>query len=381
MAVKRSRLRFAPGFLALLAVLACGCRRELAGGAPQPGGANPPALRTITDMRGNRVEIPEHPRRVALLGGPSGQVAFVLGAQDRLCAVTNTLRLSRLVQEIDPRIAKLPAPRTTNGSVNVEELVASEPELVVAGDVDGEIVRRKTSIPVALFADTMDQGYESTIQEIRFYGDVFNAKDRAERYVRYLEDTVALLKARTADLPESARPLVFNGYDPSHLVTFGGDTFLDERIRLAGCRNASASVHTIGKREGLHSGLGEVSLEDVLKWNPDLVVINTGSAGDLARHPAWKAVKAVQRGQVYMEPAGIFIWNRPTMESAVLYPLWLAALAHPDRFRDIDMKAEVKRFYREVFEFDLSPAQIDRILSGAYEPQIMQGTRPGAPSQ
>jgi iron complex transport system substrate-binding protein len=369
------------GVLAMTVVSACGRPEQAAtAGAPPPGAAQP-AVRTITDMRGNRVQVPEHPARVALLGGPSGQVAFVLGVQDSLCAVTNTLRLSGLVQEMDPRIKTLPGPRTTNGSVNVEELIASEPDLVVAGDVDGEIVRRKSNIPVALFSDSMDQGYESAIREIRFYGDVFNAGPRAERYVRYLEDTVKLLKARTSDIPDASRPFVYNGYDPSHLVTFGGDTFMDERIQLAGCRNAAATVRTIGKREGLHSGLGEVSLEDVVKWDPDILVINSGKPDELPKQPAWKGVKAVQRGRVYIEPAGIFIFNRPTMESAVLYPLWLATIAHPDRFHDIDMKAEVERFYREVFEFHLSPAQVERILSGQYEQQIMRGANPGAPAK
>ena len=342
-----------------------------------PQDAPPRGTRTITDLMGNLVEVPENPRRVALLGGPSGQMAYILGVQDRLCAVTNTLRLSRLVQEIDPRISSLPAPRTTDGSVNVEELVASAPELVIAGGMDADIVRRRTSIPVAMFANTMDEGYESTIREIRFYGEAFNAKERAERYVRYLEDTVRLLKERTAKIPDSARPLVYNGYDASHLVTLGGDTFLDERIRLAGCRNASAPVRTIGKREGLHAGLAEVSLEEILKWNPDILVINTGSRDELARHPAWKTVNAVQRGRVYIQPATIFIWNRPTAESAVLYPLWLATIAHPDLFRDLDMKTEVTRVYREIFEVELSPAQVERILSGEYERQIMQGTTPG----
>lgn len=371
------------GVLAAMAALsACGRpAQQSTAGAPQPGRADLPPVRTITDMRGNLVQVPEHPKRVALLGGPSGQVAFVLGVQDSLCAVTNTLRLSGLVQEIDPRIKTLPGPRTTNGSVNVEELIASEPDLVIAGDVDGEIVRRKSDIPVALFSDSMDQGYESAIREIRFYGEVFNAGPRAERYVKYLEDTSRLLKARTSEIPEASRPIVYNGYDPSHLVTFGGDTFMDERIRLAGCRNAAATVHTIGKREGLHSGLGEISLEDVVKWDPEIIVINTGKPDELAKQTAWKTVKAVKQGRVYVQPAGIFIWNRPTMESTVLYPLWLATLAHPDRFRDIDMKAEVERFYREVFEFHLTSAQVDRIVSGQYEQQIMQGAIPGTPAR
>jgi iron complex transport system substrate-binding protein len=373
-AERRLRLAVALGALAL--ALGCGSRPSAGGAAGQPP---QPAMRTITDLEGNQVAVPEHPKRVALLGGPSGQMAYILGAQDRLCAVTNTLRLSRLAQEIYPNVASLPAPRTTDGSVNVEELIASDPELVIAGGMDAEIIRRKTKIPLAQFADTMNEGYESMIREVRFYGEAFNAGDRAERYVQYLEDRMRLLKERTANLPDSARPLVYNGYDASHLVTFGGDTFLDERIRLAGCRNASAPVRTIGKREGLHSGLGEVSFEEILKWNPDILIINTGSPEELQKQPTWRAVKAVQRRQVYLQPAGIFIWNRPTAESTVLYPLWLATIAHPDLFRDLDMKAEVHRFYQEVFQVDLSADQVGRILSGDYERQIMRGTNPGMP--
>ena len=169
---------------------------------------------------------------------------------------------------------------------------------------------------------------------------------------------------------------VFNGYDPSHLVTLGGDTFLDEHIRLAGCRNAAAPVRTVGKREGLHSGLGEVSIEEVVKWNPDLIVINSGAPADLSRQPAWKTIKAVQNGRVLVQPAGIFILHRPTAESAVLYPLWLAKNAYPDRFRDIDLRAEIKRFYSEIFTFNLNDAQVDRILSGEYEGTIMHGVMP-----
>lgn len=182
-----------------------------------------------------------------------------------------------------------------------------------------------------------------------------------------------MIEQRTAGIPEEERPVVFNAYESSHLVTLGGDTFLDERIRIAGCRNAAASVRTLGKREGLHSGLAEVSMEQVLAWNPDILVVNSGSPEELERDPAWRTVKAVKEKRVYKQPAGIFIWNRPTAESAVLHPLWLAMLAHPDRFSDLDIRAEVRRFYHEVFEYDLTEQQVDRILSGEYETPIMQG--------
>lgn len=367
------------GLTIVIAVAAAGCGNHP---AAVPNGEEVPAgFRAVLDLQGNRVVIPETPSRVALFGGPSGQIAYILGAQDTLCAVTNTLRTSRLVLELHPGIRSVPGPRTTSGSVNVEELMAADPELVIAGDIDADIVSRHTRIPVLRIADGMDEGIHAIIKEVRFYGMVFNRPERAERYVRYLQRTVALIEERTAGIPEEERPVVFNGYESSHLVTLGGDTFLDERVRMAGCRNAATSVRTLGKREGLHSGLAEVSMEQVLAWNPDILVVNSGSPLELERDPAWRAVEAVRQNRLYVQPAGIFIWNRPTAESAVLHPLWLATLAHPDRFRDVDIRAEISRFYHEVCEFDLTEAQVEGILSGDYEARIMQGARRARPAQ
>ncbi|MCK5165529.1 MAG: hypothetical protein KAQ72_17545 [Desulfobacula sp.] len=47
--------------------------------------------RTIKDMKGRIFAVADPIKRITLLGGPTGQVAFILGVQDRLCAVTNTL--------------------------------------------------------------------------------------------------------------------------------------------------------------------------------------------------------------------------------------------------------------------------------------------------
>jgi len=300
-------------------------------------------------------------------GGPTGQVAFILGVQDKLCAVTNTLKMSKLVREMYPKIAHLPGPRTTSGSINVEELIQSNPDIAIAGDLDGRIVLDKTRIPVAFLEDSMGDGIADMKREIRFYGYVFNTPERAESYVAFLERIITLVTERTGDIPASQRKSVFQGYSPSHLVTLGGDTFMQERIELAGCLNAAKSVITIGKRVGLHAGLGEISMEQVLEWNPDILVINYGTSKDIINDPQWRHITAVQNNHIYAQPAGVFIFNRPTMESAVIFPLWLASIANPERFKDICVPDLVKKFYNEIFQFDLSDQQARDILTGAYE--------------
>ena len=194
----------------------------------------------------------------------------------------------------------------------------------------------------------------------------FGKEDRGEKYIAYLEKTLAFVKSRTDSIPAEKRKKVFNGYGPKHLVTLGGDTFMHERIITAGCRDATAKISTVGVKEGLHSGLSEMSMEKVLGWNPDILVIDSGTAEELYNDPRWKTVKAIQNHQVFKQPVGVFIWDRPTAEAAVLYPLWLAKTAYPKLFADVDMVKEVQRFYGEIMSFNLSDAQAQAILNGDF---------------
>jgi iron complex transport system substrate-binding protein len=323
--------------------------------------------RWITDMNGRKVEIPDPLTRVALFGGPTGQIAYILGARSQLCAVTSTLRGSELVNAFDPTVKDLPGPRTTSGQINIEELLISNPQLVIAGNLDGSIVEKKTKIPVAYTESSMNHGFDLLRSEIRFYASVFQKEARGEKYITYLDKNIAFLQSCTKLIPADKRKKVFNGYSPSHLVTLGGDTFMHERILTAGCLDAAADISTSGVKEGLHSGLSEMSMEKVLGWNPDILIIDSGKPEELYSDPRWKNIKAIQGRQVFRQPVGIFIWDRPTAEAAILYPLWLAKTAYPNYFKDIDMVREVKRFYSEIMSFNLSDAQAQDLLSGSFK--------------
>jgi iron complex transport system substrate-binding protein len=324
------------------------------------------AKRTFTDMLGRKITAPDPLDRVALLGGPTGQIVYILGARSQLCAGTKSIKVSQLVNLMDPTIKDLPTPRTTSGQVNVEELIVSDPQLVVAGDFDGSIVEKKTRIPVAYFASDMGQTFEQMKEEMRFYGTVFQKESRAEKYNRYLQKTIDRIQSRTRKIPINRRKIVFNGYSSNHLVTLGGDTFMQQHIELAGCLNAAESISTTGRKEGLHTGLAEVSMEKVLEWNPDVLVIDFGTPEDLYDDPKWKSIKAVKNRMVFKQPIGIFIWDRPTAESAVLHPLWLAKSVYPDLFADVDLAQEIKRFYREIMSFNLTDENVQDILSAKY---------------
>ena len=137
--------------------------------------------RVITDMKGRKIEVPDPLTRVALFGGPTGQISYILGARKRLCAVSKALKASEMLNLMDPSIQNLPAPRGASGNINMEELLLSDPQLVIAGDLDASIVEKKTRIPVAYLESSMKRGFELLKEEMRFYGEVFQEGPRAEQ--------------------------------------------------------------------------------------------------------------------------------------------------------------------------------------------------------
>jgi iron complex transport system substrate-binding protein len=58
----------------------------------------------------------------------------------------------------------------------------------------------------------------------------------------------------------------------------------------------------------------------------------------------------------------------------VLHPLWLAKIAYPDRFADINLKKEIRRFYGEIMSFNLTDEQADSVLTAKYTLNVRSGT-------
>ncbi|OPY32822.1 MAG: corrinoid ABC transporter substrate-binding protein [Methanoregula sp. PtaU1.Bin006] len=354
----------------VLGVILAGCTSSAGNaGATAPQAKN----RTITDMAGRQIEIPDPVERTAFFGGPIGQVPYILGVEDTIVATSIGSKNSQLLNIMDPNLKNTAAPRQTNGIINIEELIKSNPQFVVAGNVDGAIVEKQTKIPVVYFFENSEGTAQQTKNEVTFIGYIYGKEDRAKNYTSYQDTILAMVKSRVADIPAAERKVLFNGYDANHLITYGGDSYMQERIETAGLRNAAQPINTSGTRPGIHAGLDQISMEQVLKWNPDIIVIDTGSPEDVYNDSKWASISAVKNHQVYRLPNGVFVWNRPTAESAVLHPLWMAKIAYPDRFADISLKDEVKKFYREIFWYDLTDEQANKILSGEYASAISAG--------
>lgn len=79
----------------------------------------------------------------------------------------------------------------------------------------------------------------------------------------------------------------------------------------------------------------------------------------------WETTSAVRNKQLHRIPAGVFFLDKGTTTTLML--LWLATITQPELFADIDIIEEIKYYYKEFYEFDLTDEQAQRVLDGWYE--------------
>ena len=169
--------------------------------------------------------------------------------------------------------------------------------------------------------------------------------------------------AGTAATPRNQRKRVFFGFGPSHLSTFTGKNFMTERADAAGCLNVAAGNESTDMSSGkIVPPQAEISLEQVIVWDPDIIVIDSGNVSEILQDPHWQTIRAVKTRNVVLEPEGIFKWSRPNPESAALYPLWLAKTAYPEKFTNVSIGDTVHDFYKEFFDYNLTQDELSGIL-------------------
>jgi len=103
----------------------------------------------------------------------------------------------------------------------------------------------------------------------------------------------------------------------SPIYTIGAGSFLDELLTIAGGRNIYADRAEPSP---------QVSLEDIIKRDPQIVLAGVAGKSAMTTSPLWKGVRAVREGRVFVVDTNLV--GRPSVragEAAVS----IARLLHP----------------------------------------------------
>jgi iron complex transport system substrate-binding protein len=213
-------------------------------------------------------------------------------------------------------------------------------------------VQQQTGVPYAL----LDGRFDGIAGSYRLIGELVGRRDAAEERARYVENTVKTITSRIAEIAPGERPRVYYARGPRGLETGLGGSINVETIELL-ARNVA------GETRG---GLGTVSIEQVLRWNPDVIItIDREFAANVSADRTWAPIAAVQSKRVHLSPQLPFGWvDFPPSVNRLIGMWWLAKIFYPERFPE-DMRTLTREFYGVFYHVSIDDRQIERILAGA----------------
>ncbi len=315
---------------------------------------------TVTDYTGHSETLNSRPQRIACLYAFAGHIVTMLGRGEDIVAVVNGLKKDRLLHQVVPGIRDLPSP-TNGGIINIEELLKTRPDIVFlkpeTAKAEGE-TRKLEQFCLPYFVVGYDSMEEQMLM-IEMTGKLIGRHEKALDYNLYYRSAIDRVRSRTRDIPKDKRVKIYHSINEPNRTDAPG-TIEADWTNACGVINVS-----VGEELGEHDNKRFAGMEQILFWNPDVIIVNQEGVDQLIlTDKKWATLKAVQEKKVFNIPVGISRWGHPGGLETPLAILWTAKTVYPDLFKDLYMKKEIKVFYQRFFNISLEDTMLDKILSG-----------------
>ena len=327
---------------------------------------------TVTDHLGNAVQVPVDINRIVvcdILPLPSVLAVFFDSAE-KIVGMPGTAMSAAeggLLGQLYPEILDAQTGFIDGSSLNIEELMKLEPDVVFYNAVrtEQEELLKKAGIPaVAVSVNKWDYDCIETLNQwIALLGEIFPDNDKTATVSEYSNRVYDLVQERVASIPQAERERAFflYKYTDTGIMTSGSHFFGQWWADAIGAVNVAQEIETDNQVT--------VNMEQVYAWNPELIFITNFTAAyprDLYENTVgvydWSAIEAVETQRAYKMPLGMYRSYTPGVDTPVTL-LWLAKTAYPEQFADIDIIAETKTYYKEVFGITLTDAQAESIFA------------------
>ena len=319
--------------LALLCVVLAACASPVAAPASGAGAASATASPsepesayplTLTDAAGREVVLEAAPERIVSLAPSNTEIVCALGACDRLVGVTD-------FDDHPPEVAEV-EDVVISAAVDVERVVAAEPDLVLAAgneQTPSSVIEQLEQLDLTilvLYPETLDGVYA----DIELVGAALGGDAAAGELVAGMRERVDEI---TAAVEGVERPLTL--YEVFHAegttYTAGEGSFLASLLELAGAEPLTGDAQGLLAPEELVAADPELVLLGTASYDPSLADAQA-ALETVAGRAGWGELRAVRDGRVvpYLED---IVTTRPGPRIVDGLEA-LARAIHPDRFED-----------------------------------------------
>ena len=323
--------------------------------------------REITDMAGRKVTVPTAENIESVFSaGPVAAIFLYMVVPDKLLGWNyelNDVEKSIILDKYQD------LPNFGMGdAVNYEAVIAANPTIAInSGKIndamvsDCDALSESLGIPVV----AVDNELNNSAEAFRFMGELLGVEDHAEELAQYAEQVFTDINV-LSDIPEEKKVSVYFGNGEDSLET------APRGSQHAQILDAINAVNVADLELGDGSRV-QISAEQLLAWDPDVIVVNgepkadiTGAsaAESIRENPDYASLKAVKEEAVYGTPNAPFSWiDRPNGPNRIVGIRWLSGLIYPE-YLNFNVDEEVKEFFQLFYHVDLTEEELNRIYQG-----------------
>ena len=320
--------------------------------------------REITDMAGRTVVVPDEIETVFSSSTVTAIFMYTL-APDKLLGWNyelNELEKSIILEEYHD------LPNFGMGdSINYEAVIAADPTIAVnVGTINDKMISDcdKLSKSLGVPVVAVDGDLSASAEAYRFMGELLGEEEQAEKLASYAEKTFADIEKM--EVPEDKKVRIYYGNGEDSLETAPAGSAHGQIIDMVNAVNVADLEMGEGSRV-------QISAEQLLAWDPDVIVVNGEPKADTSGASAAEAIlanpdnaslKAVQDQQVYGTPNTPFSWmDRPMGPNRIVGIRWLSGLIYPE-YLNYNVDEEVKEFFDLFYHVQLTDEKLENIYSG-----------------
>lgn len=294
--------------------------------------------------------------RVLSAGAPADMLLLALVPEKLLGFSTfkipqDNLFFSQNVQNL-PKLGRLSGRAST---LSIEQLLALKPDIIIDSgsitDTFRSLAKRITAltgIPYLL----VDGKLSDSPEQIRQVGSALGVAERTPPLAKMAEKI--LTDARTFSSTQGKPLRFYAARGAKGLETGLAGSLHTEVAELLG-------LESVVKQDGRH-GLGQVSMEQLLLWQPDIVLTHDKSTHQyILTNRQWRGINAVRQQQVLYYPRFPFGWlDAPPGINRLLGLRRLHA--HFDPKIRAGLMADTQTFFKLFFHSTLSNASYQQLI-------------------
>lgn len=371
--MKKLIVKVLSGMMTVTLLAGCANSSAASTASSQATASAVPAEVTITDHQDRTVTVPTDPKKVAVLDiyPLASMLTIYLDSASSIVAMepaSMSAAKNGVLSELYPEVLNVNTNIMDGNDVNIESLVALNPDVVFynAGNkAEQQKLENAGLTAVAVSATKWKYDCIKTYNEwMSLLDQIYptHASNREDLVNKYATEKYNEIQSKVSSISAKQKVLFLFQYDDKSMITSSSSFFGQWWCDAVGAENVAHDVQADNSN-------AKITMEQVYAWNPDVIIITNFTPtkpDDLYNNAIgsddWSTIKAVQDKRVYKMPLGSYRTYTPGVDTPMTLE-WLAQAVYPDTFKDYDVAADVKDYYKTLYGVELTDAQITKMYT------------------